>query len=91
MGNSATLAVPMRRAPGPGGAVHLVQALHRATTEPLHGLLPTRRLSANPHVVAHKTSSDGLEHADHGNWPHPTPPIRAAIHTLGPPSYRCHG
>ena len=70
---------------GLDGAVNLVQALHRATTELLHGLLPTRRLRANPRVVRRKMSGYCVKRGSHGNWPQPTLPILAAVHVLNPP------
>ena len=79
---------------GLSGAVNLAQALHRATTELLHGLLPgllhgllpaRRRLRSNPRVVRRKMSGYGVKRANHQNWPQPTLPIGAAIHILGPP------
>lgn len=70
---------------GLDGAVNLVQALNRATTELLYGLLPARRVRANPRGVRRKMSKYGVKRANHGNWPQPTLPLRAAVHILAPP------
>lgn len=65
--------------------VNLASALHRATTELLHGLLPKRRLRANARVVRRKMSSYNVKRAPHRNWPQPTLPIGNAIRILAPP------
>lgn len=69
---------------GIAGVVNLTQALHRATTEILHGLLPVRRLCANPRVVKRKMSGYGVKRAAHRPWPQPTQPIGVAIRILTP-------
>jgi hypothetical protein len=65
--------------------VNLAQALRRATSELLHGLLPQRRLRANARVVRRKMSNYDLKRAPHRNWPTPTQPITSAIRILSPP------
>lgn len=67
------------------GAVNLTMALHRATTELLHGLLPKRRLRANARVVRRKMSNYNLKRATHRSWPSPTMQPGAAIRILSPP------
>lgn len=70
---------------GLDGAVSLAQALHRATTELLHGLLPARRPRSNPRAVRRKMSNYRVKRANHRNWPQPAQPIGAAVHVLHPP------
>ncbi len=65
--------------------VNLAAAVHRATSELLHALLPTRRPRANARVVRRKMSNYNLKRAAHRNWPNPTLPIGNTIHTLQPP------
>jgi hypothetical protein len=67
------------------GTVNLAVALHRATSELLHGLLPTRRPRANARVVRRKMSNYNVKRAAHRNWPTPTLPISSAIRILNPP------
>jgi len=70
---------------GLDGAVNLSLALHRATSELLHGLLPARRLRANARVVRRKMSNYNVKRAAHRNWPSPTRPAGNAIRILSPP------
>ena len=65
--------------------VNLATAIGRATTELLHGLLPTRRPRANARVVRRKMSGYNVKRAAHRTWPTPTLPIASAIHILNPP------
>lgn len=62
----------------------LAVALHRATTEILHGLLPERRPRSAPRVVRRKMSNYKVKRPPHRTWPQPTLPISAAIHILPP-------
>ena len=70
---------------GIDGAVNLAQALRRATSELLHGLLPARRLRSNPRLVRRKMSKFGVKRAAHRPWPQPALPLSAAIRVLTPP------
>ena len=70
---------------GLDGAVNLALALHRATSELLHGLLPARRLRANARVVRRKMSNYNVKRTAHRNWPSPTRPAGNAIRILSPP------
>lgn len=65
--------------------VNLTLALHRATTELLHGLPPTRRLRANARVVRRKMSNYTVKRAAHREWPAPTQPPGNAVRILSPP------
>ena len=59
-------------------ALTLTQALARATTELLRGLLQPRRPRANPRAVRRKISSYGVKRAAHQHWPQPIQPIGTA-------------
>jgi hypothetical protein len=60
----------------------LTSALHRATSELIHGLLPKRRLRANARVVRRKMSNYNVKRANHRAWPAPTLPISSAIRVI---------
>jgi len=59
--------------------------MRRGLTEILRGLLPERRLRANPRVVKRKMSQWAVKRAEHRHWPRPDPPPAETI-AIVPPS-----